>query len=99
MSATELTDEWLEMLNQEFTREHVPYQQRPFLAWGRWAQHIGSDVEFGEPDVKKIFAWFRLNSPAGAHQAGSFFTGLFYFDAHLWPVEIPIVYGSVTLNG
>jgi len=94
----ELTDNWLEALNQEFTRDHIPHQQRPFLAWLRWGQEARRTVIFGDPDVKKIFAWFRANSPAGAHQVGSFYTGLFYYDAHLWPVEIPIVAGTVTLN-
>ena len=95
----ELTDEWIDALNQEFSKDHIPHQQRPFLAWLRWGQDTRRDIFFGEPDVKKIFAWYRTNSPAGAHQVGSFYTGLFYYDAHLWPVEIPIVCGGVTLNG
>lgn len=95
----ELNNEWLERLNEEFARDHVLHQRRPFEAWIRWTQYSQRDIEFRDPDVKKIFAWFRENSPAGAQEVGSFFTGLFYFDAHLWPVEIPLVYGTVTLSG
>jgi hypothetical protein len=94
----ELTDEWLEGINQEFSRDHIPHRQRPFLAWPRWGQEAGRSISFGDPDVKKIMAWFRANAPAGAHEVGSFFTGLFYFDAHLWPVEIPIIYGTVLIT-
>jgi hypothetical protein len=95
----ELTDEWIAALNEEFSKDHIPHSQRPFLAWLRWGKAAGRTIEFRDPDVKRIFAWFRTNSPVGAHEVGSFFTGLFYFDAHLWPIEIPIVHGTVTLNG
>jgi hypothetical protein len=95
---SELTNEWLENLNKDFSLDHIPHAQRPWLAWGRWAKHCQRNVEFGEPDVKRIFAWFSENSPSGAQLIGSFFTGLFYFDAHLWPVEIPLGYGTVKLD-
>jgi hypothetical protein len=94
----ELTNDWLEKMNDEFRKNNVSHKQRPFLAWTEWTKYIGASTEFGDENVKRIFAWFKENSPSGAHQIGSFYTGVFYFDAHLWPVEIPWVYGTVELQ-
>ncbi len=94
----ELTEGWLEKINDEFRKNDIPHKQRPFLAWIEWSKHIGVSMEFSDENVRRIFSWFTQNSPVGAHQIGSFYTGLFYFDAHFWPVHIPVVYGTVELH-
>lgn len=94
----ELSEEWLEGINAEFRKNDVPHKQRPWLAWTEWSKHIGMSTEFRDENVRKIFAWFKQNSPDGAHQIGPFYTGLFYFDAHFWPVHIPVVQGTVELQ-
>jgi len=94
----EVTNDWIEEANEEFRRDNVPHIRRPWLAWMKWSKHIGLSTELGDKNVKRIFSWFTENSPAGAHQVGSFYTGLFYYDAHFWPVSIPIIAGTVELK-
>jgi len=94
----ELTEDWLVKINDEFRKNNIPHRQRPFLAWSAWTKHVGVSTEFRDKNVRNIFAWFEKNSPVGAHHIGSFYSGLFYFDAHFWPVHIPLVYGTVKLH-
>ena len=94
----ELTDEWLEQINEEFREKEIPHKQRPWLAWSEWSKHIGLSTSFDDPDVKRIFEWFEKNTQAGSQNIGAIYTGTFYYDACFWPVFIPVVLGQAKLN-
>src|SRR5215207_8425197 len=97
-SMYELTEEWLEKINERFRRDEVPHKQRPWLAWREWAKHIGLSVTLDDDHVKKIFAWFEENTKAGSQYIGPMYTGALYYDSCFWPVLTPVVAGSVTLD-
>lgn len=94
----EVTDEWIERINDEFREKDIPHKQRPWLAWSEWSKHIGLSTSFDDEDVKKIFEWFEKNTQAGSQHIGPIYTGAFYYDSCFWPVFIPVVFGSVQLN-
>lgn len=94
----ELTDEWLEKINEEFKREDVPHKQRPWRARSAWAKHTGLPVSLGDEVVTKIFAWFEENTKAGSQYTGYMYTGALYYDSCFWPVLIPVVFGEVWLK-
>lgn len=94
----DLTEEWLESINEEFRKNDIPHKQRPWLAWREWAKYKGISVSLNDEVVKKIFAWFENNAKAGSQYLGSMYTGVYYYDSCFWPVFIPIVFGSVQLN-
>jgi hypothetical protein len=94
----ELTDDWLEKLNQQLSENDVPHNQRPWLAWIEWSNYSGTSIGFDDAAVRKIFAWFEKNTKAGLQYIGPLYTGAFYYDACFWPVFIPVVLGRVQLN-
>jgi hypothetical protein len=89
---------WLEQFNERMATEGVPHRQRPFRAMEEWAQLYAVTLVFDSPEVTDLFAWFERNSPPTAHHLGSVFRAAFYFDAAFWPVDIPLVFGTVRLN-
>jgi len=94
----ELTEEWLEKTNESFSKSDVPPGQRPWLAWGKWAKFIDKPVAMNDEVVAKIFSWFEKNTKAGSQQIGPMYTGVYYYDSCFWPIFVPIVYGTVTIN-
>lgn len=94
----DLTEEWLEHINEEFRKNDIPHKQRPWLAWREWAKYTGMSISLNDEVVKKIFAWFEKNTKAGSQYVGSMYTGVFYHDSCFWPVFIPIVFGRVKLD-
>jgi hypothetical protein len=94
----ELTERWLEEINEEFRKNDIPPRQRPWLAWGKWAKYTGMPIALNDDVVKTIFAWFEKNTKAGSQHMGSLYTGAYYYDSCLWPVFIPISYGTVKLD-
>jgi hypothetical protein len=97
MSA-QISHKWLENLNLQLSREGVPYQQRPFEAIRRWTVETQTAIQIPSSEASDIFRWFEVHSPATAHHIGPYFTGVFLYDAHFWPVDIPMGYGMVQLN-
>lgn len=94
----ELTERWLEDINEEFRKKDIPPRQRPWLAWGEWAKYTGMSIAMNDEVVKRIFAWFEKNTKAGSQHIGSLYTGAYYYDSCLWPVLIPISYGTVKFD-
>jgi hypothetical protein len=91
-------EEWLERINQQFSKNNIDHRQRPWLAWQEWARHTGLSFSHTDDDVRKIFAWFEKNTKAGSQYVGSLYTGTFLYDACFWPVFLPVVFGTVMLN-
>lgn len=94
----ELTNDWLERINDRFRQEDVPYKQRPWMAWMEWSQYAGVSTSLGDEDVKKIFQWFEKNTIAHSQYIGPMYIGAFYYDSAFWPVFIPVVFGQVKLT-
>ncbi|MCX5804090.1 MAG: hypothetical protein NTU69_11280 [Proteobacteria bacterium] len=94
----ELTEEWLENINKEFSKNDIPHRKRPWLAWGEWSKYTGMPISMNDEVVKKIFYWFEKNTKAGSQQIGSMYTGVFYYDSCFWPILVPIIYGTVRVD-
>ena len=94
----QLTNEWLEMINEEFRKADVPLIQRPWLAWQAWAKLSGRAISRDDGDVERIFDWFSVNIKSGVQYFRPLFIGAFYYDSCFWPVFIPLAYGTVRLN-
>jgi hypothetical protein len=92
------TDEWLEQVNEEFSRNDIPHRQRPWLALLKWSEVAGVSASLGDEDEKNISDWFEKNTKAGSKYLGPMFIGSFFYDSCFWPVFIPVVGGTVQLD-
>ena len=94
----EVTDEWLEQINEELRKKDVPHKRRPWDAWREWSKHVGVSTSLADEDVKKIFEWFEKNAKAGSQYIGPMYVGSLYYDSCFWPIVIPVVAGRVKLD-
>jgi hypothetical protein len=92
------SDEWLEMSNAQFGKDNVEHRQRPWLAWRKWAMESGQSLALSDPAAKRIFAWFKDHTKAGSQQIGDLYVGTFFYDAEIWPVVVPVFFGTVELR-
>lgn len=58
----EVTDEWLEQINEELRKKDVSHKRRPWNAWMEWSKYVGVSTSLGDEDVKQIFEWFEKNT-------------------------------------
>tara|TARA_R110002072_G_scaffold11196_2_gene50981 strand:+ start:141607 stop:142461 length:855 start_codon:yes stop_codon:yes gene_type:complete len=93
-----VTEEWLNKLNEEFAKADMPHMKRPFEAWERYSLESKVSSSLDSPEVKKIFAWFKQNTKEDAHQVGSIYSSVYYFDAEFWDVHVPVFYGTVNFD-
>lgn len=91
-------DEWIEKLNAFYSDQDVSHKQRPFLAWGEWAQQCDLWLPLDDPGVNRIFEWFKQHAKPGAHAIGPIFVGALHFDAAIWPIFVPVGYGEFALQ-
>lgn len=94
----ELKDEWLQTINEVFSKNDIPHKQRPWKACGEWSKYTGMPVSMNGETAQQIFSWFEKNTKAGSQLIGPMYTGVFYYDSCFWPVFIPIIYGTVKIN-
>ena len=94
----ELKDEWLETVNEGFSKNDIPHKQRPWLAWGEWSKYTGMPISMNDEIVKRIFSWFEKNTKAGSQLIGPMYTGVFYYDSCFWPIFVPVIYGTVKVS-
>lgn len=93
------SDEWLDRINREFRAQNVDVRHRPVFALDRYCKDFGvQSLMFNSPQAKRIFDWFCKNTKPESHHAGSLFTGVFYYDACFWAVDIPIDYGRFQIE-
>lgn len=97
LSTTELLA-WLAASNSRYSAEGIPHKGRPFRAWADFAREHRCSLAMDDPVVKKIFDWFYERSPPGAHQVGSVYTGVYLYDTAFWPVHVPMIFGTVSVN-
>lgn len=94
----EPTDEWLSAANLRYREADVPPRQRPWRAWTDYADEQRIALELRDRRVTRIFDWFKEHTQEGSHRTGPLYQGAFYFDACFWALDVPVVYGTVTLD-
>jgi hypothetical protein len=98
MNSAMPSDDWLQKKNDELRAKDIHPRQRPWLVLIEWLKITGKATQLREPDVKRIFDWFSANTKPGSQAMGPVFTGVIYFDGCMWPIDMPLVLGRVTLN-
>ena len=93
-----VSEDWLRKLNKEFRKAGVEQRRRPWDAIRRYSTEFNVSVDLSSDLAKRIFEWFEANSKPGAHQVGSLYEAVYFYDSEFWSVSIPIVYGTVELN-
>jgi len=97
---TELpSEDWLQATDDRLSAADVGVPARPTKALEAWSKEYGPTALSGA-EASAIFGWYKENYPPGAFRVGSLFTGAFYFDQALWPLHVPIGFGTfqVTIN-
>jgi hypothetical protein len=89
---------WLEAFNRKCSDQDIAYRTRPFLALRAWSLENTIAVGLNSETSKQIFDWFYRNSPPESHHLGPLYTGIFYYDVYFWPIDVPIAYGTITLD-
>ena len=93
-----ISDEWLTNANQRYRAESLPPKRRPFEALCDYTKGKNAAIRLGSVAADRVFCWFTERSAPEAHHIGTLFTGSYFYDAHFWPVSIPIGYGNVKLD-
>lgn len=89
---------WLSAANQRYGAEGIPHKGRPFQAMSDFTRERSCTLAMDDPLTKRIFDWFYEHSPPGAHQVGSVYTGVHFYDTAFWPVHVPLIFGQVSVN-
>lgn len=92
---------WLIKINEEFIKNEIPPQERPFEAISKYSREFNVNIlmGFGNTEVtQKIFEWFNKNSRVGTQKLEPVFTGAFYYDQTFWRLEIPIILGRMAIS-
>lgn len=97
LSSSELLT-WLSAANRRYGAEEIPHKRRPFQAMSDFTCEHNCSLAMDDPLVKRIFDWFYEHSPHGAHQVGSIYTGVHFYDTAFWPVHVPLIVGQVSVN-
>lgn len=89
---------WLEAANRRYAAEGIEHQARPFKAMNDFTREHRCSLPSSHPTCRAIFEWFYKNSPPKAHQMGSVYTGVFLFDTAFWPIQVPLIFGEVSVD-
>jgi len=87
----------LEEINDDLRREEVPHARRPFEAIMRVSQKLGISIAMRSIESDTIFKWFKEREKPGSSAVGGMYESAFYFDSEFWAVDIPIMYGTVSI--
>ena len=98
MISNEALVAWLKVANRRYSAEGVPHKGRPFTAFREFCVEHRCSFGSDHPVAKAIFQWFYDHSPPGAHQMGSVYTGVYYYDTAFWPVSVPRISGTVHVD-
>jgi HEPN domain-containing protein len=94
----EVTSEWLERVNQEFTKSEMPHWQRPYEVIRIWSKTNSIPISMSSLRARKVYDWFRANTKPGSNWVGPLADATFYHDAAFWEVTVPLCYGSPRMN-
>lgn len=98
MNSHEPTEAWLLAANARYRGADIPPKQRPAQAWREYAVEHGLALDMRHPITIRIFAWFRARSTPSSAAVGPFFRGAFFWDAMFWPLDVPVIFGTVRIN-
>ena len=93
-----VSEDWLRKVNEEFREAGVEQRRRPWDAIRRYSIEFNVPVDIPSDLAKRIFDWFEAHSKPGAHQIGSLYESVYFYDAQFWSVSIPFILGTVELN-
>jgi len=93
-----VSEEWIANLNTEFRAAGIDQRRRPWEAIRRYSKEFNASVDLSSEVAKTIFKWIEAHSKPGAHQIGSLYEAVYFYDSQFWVVSIPITYGTVQLN-
>ncbi len=93
------SDEWIQATDDRLSAADVAVRARPLKALLAWWETHGPSA-FSSPEASAIFDWYEKSYPPDSFIIGSLFEGVFFFDQALWPVHIPVGFGTfqVTIN-
>lgn len=94
----EVTQEWLERVNADFSEQDMPHGRRPWEAIRVWNEANGVPISMSSIRARKILDWFRVNTKPGSDMVGPIATAAFYHDGAFWEVAVPLCYGRPSLN-
>ena len=89
---------WLRAANHRYGAEGISHRGRPFQAMSDFTREHSCTLAMDDPLTKRIFDWFYDHSPPGAHQMGSVYTGVHFYDTAFWPIRVPLIFGEVSVN-
>lgn len=90
--------ELLPLINDEFSKNEIPHFQRPMLAMSEISKRLKMSFLFDSKEATYIQDWYSVRSKPESMKTGPIYQAAFYFDSEFWPVKIPIIYGSVSVN-
>jgi HEPN domain-containing protein len=94
----EVTESWLEEVNQEFTKNETPHRHRAEEAIRIWNEVTSIPISLSSIRARKIREWFRANIKPGSDWVGPIADVPFYHDGAFWEVTIPLCYGRPQIN-
>lgn len=89
---------WLSAANCRYGVEGIPHKGRPLRAMSDFTRERNCTLALDDPFTKRIFDWFHEHSPPGAHQVGTVYRGVHFYDTAFWPVHVPLILGQVSVN-
>jgi len=93
-----ISESELEKLNEEFCKEEIEPRVRPMEAFKRIYQRTKRSIIIPSGEAEFIFKWFESNTKAGSQMIGHLHRGVYYYDSTFWGINIPIVFGAVSIN-
>jgi hypothetical protein len=90
--------QWLTSTNRRYGAEGVPHKGRPFRAMSDFTRENRCSLGMADALTKRIFEWFYEHSPPGSHQMGAVYTGIHFYDAAFWPVQVPLIFGTTRVG-
>jgi hypothetical protein len=91
-------DAWIRKTDEALSRSGVLPRQRPWKALGELSTYLKKPIALNDPEARRVFEWFEKNSREGTHNIGSLYRGVHYFDHEVWPISIPLAYGTCQLD-
>jgi hypothetical protein len=93
-----ISEDWLKKTNEEFRNNGIDQRRRPWDAITQYSIEFNTPVDISSDIAKKIFEWFEIHSKLGAHQIGSLYESVYFYDSQFWTISIPIIFGTVDLD-
>lgn len=89
--------EWIQATDNRLSAARVAVRARPMEALGAWSMEHGP-TPFPSPEARAIFDWYEKSYPPGSFSIGSLFTGVFFFDEAVWPIDVPFATGTFRIT-